>query len=309
VEIVGSCERKRPTVAVLIRLLVIVAVLALNAILGFYRGRGIQAGDPLAFYITCSFIVVYLLYEWKNKVELIKRCILAGPFVPIFAIVFRIAGFETVVSSHFGIIIFLFLVMKTDNWKRHFFITLMTAVIFTFLLAYLRQHEDLEDLNVYEIFVIFGLGWPFAVFYGAYLVAIGSQKTIELRPLLGKAIMFAGATFLLLVLFTISHFSFRHRRFGFWISFMISVLLSLGFLGFCYRFKLSASDSSVNKFIDKLKMRFYLFRGKDEKTDKAGKCAFCGRSIYSSEVSHTIKEHTVCGQCYKKIEEEKARIT
>jgi ribosome-binding protein aMBF1 (putative translation factor) len=54
---------------------------------------------------------------------------------------------------------------------------------------------------------------------------------------------------------------------------------------------------------------FYVFRGKDEKTDKAGKCEFCGRSICSSEVSHAIKGHTVCGQCYKKIEERKGRIT
>jgi hypothetical protein len=99
---------------------------------------------------------------------------------------------------------------------------------------------------------------------------------------------------------------------------MICVLLSLCLLGFCYRFKISLSDSCVSnknneitnkKFIDKLKSRFYLFRCKDEKTGKTGKCAFCGRSICSSEVSHTIKEHTVCGQCYKKIEEEKARIT
>ena len=56
-------------------------------------------------------------------------------------------------------------------------------------------------------------------------------------------------------------------------------------------------------------MRFYVFRGKDEKTNNAGKCALCGRSIYSSEVSHAVKDHTVCGQCYKKIEEETARIT
>ena len=56
-------------------------------------------------------------------------------------------------------------------------------------------------------------------------------------------------------------------------------------------------------------MRFYLFGGKDDKTDKAEKCAFCGRSIHSFEVSHAIKDHAVCEQCYKKIEEEKARIT
>lgn len=53
----------------------------------------------------------------------------------------------------------------------------------------------------------------------------------------------------------------------------------------------------------------YVFRGKDEKTDKSQKCAFCGGAIYNSGVPHTIKDHVVCGQCYKKIEEEKAKIT
>jgi len=53
----------------------------------------------------------------------------------------------------------------------------------------------------------------------------------------------------------------------------------------------------------------YVFRGKNEKTDKSGKCAFCGRSVYSSGAPHAIKDHVVCGLCYKRIEEEKAKIT
>lgn len=217
-------------------------------------------------------------------------------------------------SIYAGILIFLFLVIKAGNWKQHFFITLMTAVIFTFLLAYLRH----GDLNEYKVYVIFGFAWPFGIFYTAYLCAVDSQKAIELRPLLRKAIKFAGATFLLLSLFLISHNLCRHYQISFAISFTISVLLSLCFLGVCYRFKISLSDSSVSnknneitnkKFIDKLKKRFYVFRGEYEKTNRAGKCEFCGRSICSSEVSYAIKGHTVCGQCYKKIEDEKERIT
>jgi len=53
----------------------------------------------------------------------------------------------------------------------------------------------------------------------------------------------------------------------------------------------------------------YVFRDKDGKAAKSDKCAFCGRSIYSSGVSHAIKDRIVCGQCYKKIEEEKAKTT
>ena len=53
----------------------------------------------------------------------------------------------------------------------------------------------------------------------------------------------------------------------------------------------------------------YVFRDKNGKPAKSDKCAFCGRSIYSSGAPHAIKGHVVCGQCYKKIEEEKAKIT
>ncbi len=156
------------------------------------------------------------------------------------------------------------------------------------------------------------------VFYESYCARSRSQEVLKFRPIAVKSIMLSGALLLVMTLLLISHFSFRHHRFGLCVCIMISVLLSLGFLGFCYRFKINLSDSSVSnknneitnkKFIDKLKMRSYVFRGKDEKTNNAGKCAFCRRSIYSSGVSHAIKGHTVCEQCYKKIEEEKARIT
>lgn len=304
--------------SLIIRLLMLIMSLVVTAIVGHYRHRGISYGDPITFCILCPFFILSLLYEWKNKFELVKQCALAAPFATLLSIVVKVVGFDMDTSIYAGIIIFLFLVMKTDNWKRHFFITSMTALVFTFLFAYLQQHLRHGDLSEYRAYIIFGLGWPFGAFYVAYLGAIRPQKTIELRPLLRKASKFAGATFLLLTLFLISHKLCRHYRLGLAISFTISVLLSLGFLGGCYWFKINLSDSSVSnknneitnkKFLDELKKRFYVFRGKNEKTDKVGKCEFCGRPICSSDVSHAIKDHTICEQCYKKIEEEKARIT
>ncbi|MHC4706569.1 MAG: hypothetical protein ACYS8I_05730 [Planctomycetota bacterium] len=278
---------------ILIRLLILIVVLVVTAIVGHYRHRGIQMDDPIAFGTACSFFIILLLWSWwKEKAEFIKRCILAAPFGPLFFIVSRIIGFDMVLSIYAGIFIFLLLVIKTANWKQHFFITLITAGILTTLVASLKH----DDRNVYKGYTIFALAFPFVIFYAAYLGAIGLQKTIRLRHIAVKSIVLSGALLLVFTLLLISHFSFRHHRFGFWISFMISVLLSLCLLGFCYRFKISLSDSSVSN-------------KNDEKTNNAGKCALCGRSIYSSEVSHAVKDRTVCGQCYKKIEQEKARIT
>jgi len=55
-----------------------------------------------------------------------------------------------------------------------------------------------------------------------------------MRPLLVKSAKFAGACLLLLVVFTISQKACRYYHISFVISFMISVLISLGFLGFCH---------------------------------------------------------------------------
>ncbi|MCJ7691945.1 MAG: hypothetical protein MUO22_00825 [Sedimentisphaerales bacterium] len=302
-------------VNVLIRLLMIIVVIVVSAIVGFYRGRGIQMDDPISFGIGFSFFIILLLWSWrKEKAGFIKQCILAVPFGPLFFIVSRIIGFDIVLSIYAGIFIFLLLVIKTANWKQHFFITLITAGILTAFVAYLKHNEQ----NLYKGYTIFALAFPFVIFYAAYLGALGSQKTIQLRHLAVTSLMLSGALLLVVTLFLISYFSFRSHRFGFWITFMISVLLSLCLLGFCYHFKIGLSGGSVSnenseitnkKFIGRLKKVFCVFRDKDEKADKVGKCALCERSIYNSGVSHVIKDHTICEQCYKKIQEEKTRIT
>jgi len=71
------------------------------------------------------------------------------------------------------------------------------------------------------------------VFYESYCVRSRSQKKPELLHIAVKSIKFAGAIFLLLVVFTASQILCKHFHIGFWISFIISVLISLGFL-VCY---------------------------------------------------------------------------
>lgn len=78
-----SSERKQRITGVQIKLLMLIVALVVTAIVGLYRHRGIQMDDPIAFGITCSFFILFLLYEWKNKVELIKRCILATLFCAV----------------------------------------------------------------------------------------------------------------------------------------------------------------------------------------------------------------------------------
>jgi uncharacterized membrane protein len=69
------------------------------------------------------------------------------------------------------------------------------------------------------------------------------QKDFEIRSLLAKSAKFAGACILLLVVFTISQMVCRYYNISFVPSFMISVLISLNFLGFCYLFNLKHTSS------------------------------------------------------------------
>ena len=102
-------------------------------------------------------------------------------------------------------------------------------------------------------YIIAGCVIAVLVFYESYYVRSRSQKKPELLPIAVKSVKFAGAIFLLLVVFTASQMLCRHFHIGFWISFMISVLISLGFLVCYYLFGIKnpafSNDSTkkVNK--------------------------------------------------------------
>jgi len=99
-------------------------------------------------------------------------------------------------------------------------------------------------------YIIAGCVIAVLVFYESYYVRSRSQKKPELLPIAVKSVKFAGAIFLLLVVFTASQMLCRHFHIGFWISFMISVLISLCFLGVCYLFNIknpAFSNDSTKK--------------------------------------------------------------
>ena len=88
------------------------------------------------------------------------------------------------------------------------------------------------------------------VFYESYCARSRLQQVLKFRPVAVKSVKFAGAILLLLVVFTASQMLCKHFHIGFWISFMISVLISLCFLGACYLFKIknpAFSNDSTKK--------------------------------------------------------------
>jgi len=108
--------------------------------------------------------------------------------------------------------------------------------------------------SIMRIYIVVGCSYIIAgciiailAFYESYYAASRTQKASQWRPLLVKSVKLAGAILLLLVLFTISQELCKHYQISFVISLMISVLLSLCFLGLCYKFKLSLNDFTQEK--------------------------------------------------------------
>ena len=82
-------------------------------------------------------------------------------------------------------------------------------------------------------------------FYESYCArSLRSQKVSELWPIAVKSVKFAIACLLTLGLFIISHILCRRYHISFIISFIISVLIALGFLGFCRLFNIKNPASS-----------------------------------------------------------------
>ena len=105
-------------------------------------------------------------------------------------------------------------------------------------------------------YIITGCVIAVLAFYESYCARSSrSPENPEWHTLLSKSIKFAGAIFLLLVVFTVSQILCKHFHIGFWISFIISVLVSLGFLEFCHRFNMdnlfSIDESTTKKTTEK----------------------------------------------------------
>jgi hypothetical protein len=257
-------QKENLTMNIVHRLILILIILAICGVIKFFRHYGISYGDPVIFWLVCATFGIYLLLSWKNNISLLKRCIVAMPLASVLALIPVFAGFSTVTSIHLGITIYLLLLIRTENLRQHFTITLTTATIILFTIAAFKlMGWNRENLNIYRIYTLLGCTLPALSFYAAYLASVKFNKTIKLLPLLSNSLKFTGVTFLLFVLFTVSHMVCRHYRLGLMIPFAISVLLALGFLWVCYRFKINLSDNSISgikkneimnqKFIDKPK--------------------------------------------------------
>lgn len=101
------------------------------------------------------------------------------------------------------------------------------------------------------VYIIVGCVIAVLAFYESHCARTSrSPKGAELRQIAMKSVKWAGALLLLLIVFTTSQILCKHFHIGFWVSFGVSVLISLGFLGCCFLFNVkhpSSLDDSAEK--------------------------------------------------------------
>jgi hypothetical protein len=267
------------------KLLWLVELLILTAICGIYRYFGIPAKSLPTVFTIYLVVAVPMLWSWRNaKTELIKRCILAVPFVISLIIIGKLFGFGTLFSVYIGMLLLLCLLIKTDNWKLHLIITFTTSLVLTFLNVYLGYGAPTQ----YKPFIISAVAIPIGTFYLAYLSAIVSKEPVKFRRLFANSIKFAIALLSMLYLLVLSWQLCRHYNISFAISFGISALIALGFLGFCRLFNIkhpAASDIQESNL---------------KKTKRTNECECCGKAGLPQELLFKIDSgQRVCADCLK----------
>jgi len=198
-------------------------------------GHGFSAGDPRLLWLAVPLLLLYTIDSWRDKKELIRRFGLALPFALLFIILAKVEGFNWLLSLLAGGLLLEAMVTKTNHWKWHFIVTLICAMLL-FISAVTLKRVELKFLNIY---VLMGCAFGVIVFYQSYITRLTrTEKYPDLQALSVDSVKLAIVYFVALSFLTVSHILCRQHHISFVISFAISVLIALSFLGLCKLFNI-----------------------------------------------------------------------
>jgi hypothetical protein len=277
-------------------LLLRVVLFALIAVAGLLTGRNIQIGEPLSVAITGTFIYIVLLWEWRDNLpEFFKRCILAIPFAIIPAITGTLIGFTTRNGCILGGVTFLLLILKTRLWKRHFLISVVASIIFTFFFAIMRfqkLHPGAQNLG--KLVAIFGLALIFAGLYFSYLCVVNSRDLKAAYPFTMKLLPFLGVSYVAFILVFINQIASERYHINFAVSFSISVLIAIAFWWVCKILKLNVPVPNNGQNSPKV-------------TAYDDHCESCGKRGIPQELLFRIESgQKLCAACLAQMHTEKS---
>jgi hypothetical protein len=240
------------------------------------------------------FLLGYLLYSWKsNFSEFLKRIRIAIPFGLAFLILIKVLGFENRVMVA-GLFICLLLLLKTSNWKTHFWAVLIPASIFIILTKFLLI-PILDPGNPHEIgylgeFLCYISIMPVVSFFLLYMSKVEESETPDIKAILVRSVKFGIAICILLEATT---FIGIRREISLPTGLIANSLLSILFLVFCYKYDL-----------------FLIERKKDSKTKPNNICECCGKTGLSQELLFKIDSgQRVCAACLAKMDDKQETET
>jgi len=212
-----------------ITLLVFIGIIIWLGIMGIY-GRSVMWGNPNAMLGLGALLLLYSFNMWRDKKELVKRCVLALPFALLFIILLKVSGFRILGCCLSGLLLFYTLIIEAKNVKLHYVITLASALILLVLSVLFKE----AAMSYQSLYLLYGSAFALLVFYQSYEAKLSrSQKIPKLLPIAINSLKFSVAGIIAATLLLVSHVICRRYNLGFIISFSISVLVAINFLIIC----------------------------------------------------------------------------
>lgn len=237
-----SLDMKKKTIFIAYSLLLFVTIFVFETVAKrLDPGWGDNPIERLSgLYIGIIFYLGYVLYSWKSNLsEFLKRFSISIPFAMMFSVFIKVLGYDIYWSTLGGMFCSIMLLLKTPNWKKHFFVILIASCVYSiFGTLYFSFRGGLQVISyVKQGFIFLGLVLIHS-FLLLYLAKIVKEEMIpNLKAIFIRSLKFSVALSLFVSVYFVLNF---HDRLSlpFPIQLLVNILLAILFIVIAYKYDL-----------------------------------------------------------------------
>ncbi len=232
-------------------IILVIAIVAVNIIIKItVHPPGVN--NPIYYRSGACIVGIYLLghvlYAWKSNLsELFKRALFAVPFALIFSVLAYFVWGKYFWSIMLGAILFLFLLLKAQNWKQHFFVILIPAYLCLPFLKYLWMPfpESQNMMYLYSRSVLIFSGFIILYSFTAhYLTKLEQTESPDLKNIFIRSMKFNIAVILSFFSYLLVDYISNQLHVDFTVQLSVNILLSILYLAIFYRYDLFLDENS-----------------------------------------------------------------
>ncbi len=191
-------------------------------------------------YIAAIFYLGYVLYSWKSDLpEFLKRFSISVPFGMMFSVFIMVLGYDIYWSTLAGMFCSILLLLKTANWKKHFFIIIVSSCVFSiFGTLFFSYSGELQVISfAYQGFLLlcFVLTFSFLLLYLAKIVK--EERIPDLKVIFIRSLKFSIALSLFFFVYLVLNF-YDRLSLPFSVQLPVNTLLAILFIAIAYKFDL-----------------------------------------------------------------------